>query len=113
MGKLVIFVMRLLNNSLVKVTETFTNILNYYVLQTTANKIAAYVIMYVVKKYLKNIQCLQVSRQHKSESHYFPLKFIDFFQIYFAKDHHCETSKKSEKLRAVVMTYVVSQNLNP
>ena len=53
MGNLVIFVMQLLNNWLVKVTETFTNILNYYVLQTTANKFAAYVKMYVVKKYLK------------------------------------------------------------
>ena len=51
---LVIFVVGLLNNWLVKVTETFTDILNYYVLQTTANKFAVYAKMYVVKKYLKS-----------------------------------------------------------
>ena len=43
------FVVGLLNNWLVKVTETFTDILNYYVLQMTANKFG----VYVVKKYLK------------------------------------------------------------
>ena len=53
MGNLVIFVMRLLNNWLV--IETFTNILNYYVLQTTANKFAVYVKVYVVKKYLNKL----------------------------------------------------------
>ena len=52
MGNLVIFVVGLLNNWLVKVAETFTDILNYYVLQTTANKFAVYVKVYVVKKYL-------------------------------------------------------------
>ena len=53
MGNLVIFVVGLLNSWLVKVAETFTDILNYYVLQTTANKFAMYVKLYVVKKYLK------------------------------------------------------------
>ena len=53
MGNLVIFVMRLLNNWLVKVNKTFTNILNYYVLQMTANKFAVYLKVYAVKKYLK------------------------------------------------------------
>ena len=43
MGNLVIFLVWLLNNQLVKVTETFTDILNYYVLQMTANKFAVYV----------------------------------------------------------------------
>ena len=38
MVNLVIFVVRLLNNWLVKVAKTFTDILNYYVLQMTANK---------------------------------------------------------------------------
>ena len=52
MGNLVIFVVGLLKNWMVKVTETFTDILNYYVLQTTANKFAVYVKVYVVKKYL-------------------------------------------------------------
>ena len=52
MGNLVIFVVGLLNNWLVKVTETFTDIMDYYVLQTTANKFAAHVKVYVVKKYL-------------------------------------------------------------
>ena len=32
------FLVGLLDNWLAKVTETFTDILNYYVLQTTANK---------------------------------------------------------------------------
>ena len=50
MGNLVIFVMQLLNNWLVKVTETFTNVLNYYVLHTTANKFAVSIKVYVVKK---------------------------------------------------------------
>ena len=54
MGNLVIFVVGLLSNWLVKVTETFTDILNYYVLQTTANKFATHEKMYVVKKYIKN-----------------------------------------------------------
>ena len=40
MGNLVIFGVWLLNNWLVNVAETFTNILKYYVLQTTANKFA-------------------------------------------------------------------------
>ena len=53
MGNLVIFVVGLLNNQLVKVTETFTDILNYYVLETTANKFAVCVKVYVVKNYLK------------------------------------------------------------
>ena len=53
MGNLVIFVVGLLGNWLVKVTETFTDILNYYVLQTTANKFAVHEKVYVVKKYLK------------------------------------------------------------
>ena len=52
MGKLVIFIVGLLNNWVVKVTETFTDILNYYVLQMTANKFGVYVKVYVVKKYL-------------------------------------------------------------
>ena len=52
MGNLVIFVVGLLDNWLVKVTETFTDILNYYVLQTTADKFAVHEKMYVVKKYL-------------------------------------------------------------
>ena len=34
-----------------KVTETFTDILNYYILQTTANKFAVYVKVYAIKKY--------------------------------------------------------------
>ena len=55
MGNLVIFVMQLLNNWLVKVTESFTNILNYNVLQTTAYKFAVYVKVYVVKKYLNTV----------------------------------------------------------
>ena len=49
MGNLVIFVVGLLDNWLVKVTETFTDILNYYVLQTTANKFAVHEKVYVVK----------------------------------------------------------------
>ena len=53
-GNLVIFVVGLLNNWLVKVAETFTDILNYYVLQTTANKFAVHVKVYVVKKYLNS-----------------------------------------------------------
>ena len=53
MGNLVIFVVGLLDNWLVKVTETFTDILNYYVLQMTANKFAVHEKVYVVKKYLK------------------------------------------------------------
>ena len=52
MGNLVIFVVELLNNWLVKVTETFTDILDYYVLQMTANKFVVYGKVYVVKKYL-------------------------------------------------------------
>ena len=54
MEHLVIFVVPVLDNWLVKVTETFTDILKYYVLQTTANKFAVHEKMYVVKKYLKN-----------------------------------------------------------
>ena len=50
--------MGLLNNWLVKVTETITDILNFYVLQMTANKFAVYVKVYVVKKYLKHLQWL-------------------------------------------------------
>ena len=38
---------------LVKVTETFTDILNYYVLQANADKFAVHEKVYVVKKYLK------------------------------------------------------------
>ena len=53
MGNLVIFVVGLLNNWLVKVTETSTDILHYYVLQTAANEFAVYVNVSVVKKYLK------------------------------------------------------------
>ena len=52
MGNLVIFIVELLNNQLLRVTETFTDILNYYVLQMTANKFGVYVKVYVVKKYL-------------------------------------------------------------
>ena len=55
MGNLVIFVVGLVNNWLVKATETFTVILNYYVLQTAANKFAVHVKVYVVKKYLNVI----------------------------------------------------------
>ena len=55
MGNLVIFVVGLLNNWLVKVNETFTDILNYYVLQTTANKFAVHEKVYVAKKYLKSM----------------------------------------------------------
>ena len=64
MGNLVIFVVGLLNNWLVKVAETFTDILNYYVLQTTANKFAVHVKVYVVKKYLKSLKnfCSCVTR---------------------------------------------------
>ena len=40
MESLVIFAVWLLNNWLVKFAETFTDILNYYVLQMTANKFA-------------------------------------------------------------------------
>ena len=52
-GNLVIFAVGLLDNWMVKVTETFTEILNYYVLQTTANKFAVHEKVYVVSKYLK------------------------------------------------------------
>ena len=58
MGNLVIFVVGLLDNWLVKVTETFTDILNYYVLQTTANKFAVHEKVYVVSKYLKFFLCI-------------------------------------------------------
>ena len=52
MGNLVILVGGLLDKWLVKVNETFTDILNYYVLQPTANKFAVHEKVYVVKKYL-------------------------------------------------------------
>ena len=58
MGNLVIFAVRLLNNWLVKVTETFIDILNYYVLQMTANKFAVYWKVYVVKKYLNSLKLI-------------------------------------------------------
>ena len=53
MGNLVNFVVGLLDNWLVKVTETFTDILNDYVLQTTASNFAVHEKVYVVSKYLK------------------------------------------------------------
>ena len=57
MRNLVIFVVGLLNNWLVKVAETFTDIFNYHVLQTTANKFAVHEKVYVVKKYLNDRMC--------------------------------------------------------
>ena len=55
MENLVIFVVGLLDNWMVKVTKTFTDILKYYVLQTNANKSAVHEKVYVVSKYLKFI----------------------------------------------------------
>ena len=55
MGNLVIFVVGLLNNQLLKVPETFTDILNYYVLQMIANKFVVYIKVYVVKRYLNKL----------------------------------------------------------
>ena len=60
MENLVIFIVGLLDNWLVKVTETFTDILNYYVLQMTTNKFAVHEKVYVVKKYLNKIALLVV-----------------------------------------------------
>ena len=44
MANLVIFVVWLLNNWLVKVAETFTDILKYYILQMIANEFAKFML---------------------------------------------------------------------
>ena len=75
MGNLVIFVVGLLNNWLGKVTETFTDNLNYYVLQMTANKFALHEKVCVVKKYLKLAEVAFVAKMSKpSQMQIFEIK---------------------------------------
>ena len=92
MGNLVIFVVGLLDNWLVKVTETFTDILNYYVLQTTANKFTVHEKVCVVQNYL-NDQTLKVNKPIPHKFVHLPLQ-SSYLSLIIQKDE--EKKQKSK-----------------